>query len=78
MWLIRLELRVVVLVTPQGGVAEFMLVAGVIARGWLMDVNFGLQQGMATVNQLSVKIIDSVYYKEFISLFKIGEIFSTQ
>ena len=57
----RLELRVVVFITPQGGVAELGLAAGVNAGGLVEDVGFGLQQGMATVNQLSVRMIGSLY-----------------
>ena len=43
----RLELRVVVFITPQGGVAELELAAGVNAGGLVEDVGFGLQQGIA-------------------------------
>ena len=51
----------VVFSTPQGGVAVLELVAGVIARGSILDVDFWLQQGMATVNQLSVEMIGLLY-----------------
>ena len=51
----------VVFITPQGCVAELGLAAGVNAGGLVEDVGFGLQQGMATVNQLSVRMIGSLY-----------------
>ena len=46
----------VVLLTPEGGVAKLVLGAGFIAGGCLLDVSFELQQGMATVNQISPNI----------------------
>ena len=45
----------VVLITPQGGVAVLELAAGVTARGLILGVDFWLQQGMAIVNQLPLR-----------------------